>query len=104
LRSTVSVGGANGGVPGVARVAIRATTDFVQPAPVGVEDDGAADISTTTRFGALLPGKSGVSFGSVDPNLLRTRYGSEDESDERMFLEHDCYQSIDESKQLERFR
>lgn len=52
--------GADGGVPFVTSVAVRVSTNVVDPAPVGVDGDLAVDGRAAARSGTLLPGHLGV--------------------------------------------
>ncbi len=81
--------GAESGVPGVSGVAVGGSSGRVEPAPVGVEDDLAGGLgSTSAAGGALLPGPGQVGLGRKSTDLLTAHHGDERESDESGFVEH----------------
>lgn len=71
-------GGADGGVPFVAAVAVRRGVCEVRPSPVGVDDDGALR-GGAAGGGAFGPGEGGVGFGGEGAGLLGLGGGDEGE-------------------------
>jgi len=82
--------GAERGVPSVTGVTVGISLSGVEPAPVGVEDDGArARGSTSTALRALLPGERRVALRLLGADLLCVGSSSEEgEGEERCFWEH----------------
>ena len=60
----------NARVPGVAGVAIGATTDVMEPTPVRVENDGTLDSRAASARGALRDAELGVGLGGERAHLL----------------------------------
>lgn len=63
--------GADGGVPFVARIAVRVASLVVDPAPVGIDGDLAVLGRARTAGAALLPGHLRVCLGCRGAHLLR---------------------------------
>ena len=80
--------GAERGVPGVAGVAVVAARGGVEPAPVGVEHDGALLGLAVAAGRALLDGQAGVILGRERADLLAVCGRDEGEGEESSSGEH----------------
>lgn len=80
--------GADGGVPGVAGVAVGVTAGGMEPAPVGVEHDGGVH-SCATALSTFLRAHFGVGLGGECAGLLAVHHREEGEGDESSSAEHD---------------
>ena len=83
LRASVTIG-TEGGVPGVAVVAVGVSTDVVGPAPVGVKHDGSSlgGTAVATSASAGLPVDLGVSLSLRCADLLSADGAQEGERSE----------------------
>lgn len=61
---------AEGGIPGVAGVAVVVAVDGVSPAPVGVNDEPTVDGCTAAAFTASAPAKRGSDLGADGAGFL----------------------------------
>lgn len=76
--------------PVVSIVAVRITIDVVEPAPVGIEHNGASNVAAGALRGTPLPGELRVGLLLQGANLLASDGNSEEgKSDEDGFREHD---------------
>ncbi len=81
--------GAEGRVPGVASIAVGGSRGGMEPAPVGVKNDGSLVGGATSRGRACLPGHRGMGLGSESTSLLAIGHGEEREGQECSCGEHD---------------
>jgi hypothetical protein len=83
---------AGSGVPLVAVVAVGVSSGDVNPAPVGVEHDGAGlgGAASATSARASLPGELGVSLGGHRASLLSAGGSIEREGSESERPVHGC--------------